>query len=94
LDFFLVLEDLKADLAEVGDVLASNLDAEDLKKKAKDMGYTDALDRMCWPSQDDTLTLHTYTVHKTEKDARLYFEDIVEHLGVLLGMIEKEFEPT
>lgn len=77
LDFFLVLEDLKADLAEVGDVLASNLDAEDLKKKAKDMGYTDALD-----------------LHKSEKDARLYFEDIVEHLGVLLGMIEKEFEPT
>lgn len=42
----------------------------------------------------DNLTLHTYTVHKTEKDARLYFEDVVEHLGVLLGMIEKEFEPT
>lgn len=77
LDFFLVLENLKANLAEVGDVLASNLDAEDLKQKAKDMGYTDALD-----------------LHKTEKDARLYFEDVVEHLGVLLGMIEKEFEPT
>ncbi|KAG0703853.1 hypothetical protein DFH29DRAFT_874138 [Suillus ampliporus] len=33
-------------------------------------------------------------VHKTEEDARLYFEDVVEHLGVLLGMIEKEFELT
>jgi hypothetical protein len=76
-DFFLVLKDLKADLAEVCDVLASNLVAEDLKQKAKDMGYTDALD-----------------LHKTEKDARLYFEDVVEQLGVLLGMIEKEFEPT
>jgi hypothetical protein len=52
LDFFLVLRDLKANLAEVGDVLASNLNAEDLKQKAKDMGYTDALDRMSWPSPD------------------------------------------
>lgn len=52
MDFFLVLGDLKANLAEVGDVLASNLDAEDLKQKAKDMGYTDALDRMCWLSHD------------------------------------------
>jgi hypothetical protein len=43
----LVLKDLKADLAEVCGILASNLVAEDLKQKAKDMGYTDALDRMC-----------------------------------------------
>ncbi|KAG1873648.1 P-loop containing nucleoside triphosphate hydrolase protein [Suillus subalutaceus] len=33
-------------------------------------------------------------LHKTEEDARRYFEDVAEHLGVLLGMIEKEFEPT
>ncbi|KAG2156420.1 P-loop containing nucleoside triphosphate hydrolase protein [Suillus clintonianus] len=76
-DFFSNLRDLKADLAEVCDVLASNLAEEDLKQKANDMGCTDALG-----------------LHKTEKDARLYFEDVVEHLGVLLGMIEQEFEPT
>ncbi|KAG1838815.1 P-loop containing nucleoside triphosphate hydrolase protein [Suillus subalutaceus] len=33
-------------------------------------------------------------LHKTEEDARRYFEDVAEHLGVLSGMIEKEFEPT
>ncbi|KAG0703086.1 P-loop containing nucleoside triphosphate hydrolase protein [Suillus ampliporus] len=75
--FFSILDDLKGDLAEVCDVLASNLAGEDLKQKAYDMGCTDALG-----------------LHKTEKDAWLYFEDVVEHLGVLLGMIEKEFEPT
>ncbi|KAG1892084.1 P-loop containing nucleoside triphosphate hydrolase protein, partial [Suillus subluteus] len=33
-------------------------------------------------------------LHKTEEDARRYFEDVAEHLGVLLRMVEKEFKPT
>lgn len=28
-------------------------------------------------------------LHKTEEDARRYFEDVSEHFDVLLGMIEK-----
>ncbi|KIJ69894.1 hypothetical protein HYDPIDRAFT_104554 [Hydnomerulius pinastri MD-312] len=31
---------------------------------------------------------------KTETDARHYLEDVVEHVGVLLGLIEEEFKPT
>ncbi|KAG2349266.1 P-loop containing nucleoside triphosphate hydrolase protein [Suillus weaverae] len=77
LDFFGRIDDLRADLADVRDVLASKLAGEDLKKKANDMGCADALD-----------------LHKTEEDARRYLEDVAEHFGVLLGMIEKEFEPT
>lgn len=76
-DFFARIDDLRADLEDVRDVLASNLAGEDLKQKANDMGCIDALG-----------------LHKTEEDARRYFEDVAEHFGVLLGMIEKEFEPT
>ncbi|KAG1815757.1 uncharacterized protein BJ212DRAFT_1481513 [Suillus subaureus] len=75
--FFARIDDLRADLADVRDVLASNLAGGDFKQKANGMGYTDALGP-----------------HKTEEDARRYFEDVAEHFGVLLGMIEKEFEPT
>ncbi|KAG1868144.1 P-loop containing nucleoside triphosphate hydrolase protein [Suillus tomentosus] len=77
LDFFARIDDLRADLADVREVLTSNLAGEDLKQKANDMGCTDALG-----------------LHKTEEDARRYLEDVSEHFGVLLGMIEKEFEPT
>lgn len=76
-DFFTGLDDLRTDLADVRNVLASNLAGEDLRQKANDMGCTDALG-----------------LHKTEEDARRYFEDVAEHFGVLLGMIEKEFEPV
>ncbi|KAG1735052.1 P-loop containing nucleoside triphosphate hydrolase protein [Suillus lakei] len=43
LDFFEKLDDLQANLADVRDVLASNLAGEDLKQKANDMGCMDAL---------------------------------------------------
>ncbi|OAX38586.1 hypothetical protein K503DRAFT_770335 [Rhizopogon vinicolor AM-OR11-026] len=75
--FFRNQKTLKADLAEVHDVLASNLAGEALKEKAKGMGRTDAFD-----------------LDKTEEDARVYFEDVAEHLGLLLGMIDAQFEPT
>ncbi|OJA20324.1 hypothetical protein AZE42_05438 [Rhizopogon vesiculosus] len=75
--FFRNQKTLKADLAEVHDVLASNLAGEALKEKVKDMGCADALD-----------------LDKTEEDARVYFEDVAEHLGLLLGMIDAQFEPT
>ncbi|KAG1803148.1 P-loop containing nucleoside triphosphate hydrolase protein [Suillus variegatus] len=76
LDFFARIDDLRANLADVREILTSNLAGEDLKQKANDMGCTDALG-----------------LHKTEEDARRYFEDVSEHFGVLLGIIEKEFEP-
>lgn len=76
-DFFTRIDVLRTNLADVRNVLASNLAGEDLRQKADDMGCTDALGP-----------------HKTEEDARKYFEDVAEHLDVLLGMIEKEFEPT
>lgn len=69
LDFFTRIDDLRANLADVREVLTSNLAGEDLKQKANDMGCTDALG-----------------LHKTEEDARRYFEDVSEHFGVLLGM--------
>ncbi|OJA20333.1 hypothetical protein AZE42_05440, partial [Rhizopogon vesiculosus] len=77
LDFFKRQKDLKANLAEVHDVLASNLAGEALKEKAKDLGRINA-----------------FELDQTEEDARVYFEDVAEHLGLLLGVIEKEFEPT
>ncbi|KAG2141658.1 P-loop containing nucleoside triphosphate hydrolase protein [Suillus cothurnatus] len=42
-DFFARIDDLRTNLADVHDVLASNLAGEDLKQKANDMGCTDAL---------------------------------------------------
>jgi hypothetical protein len=32
-------------------------------------------------------------VQKTEQDAQQYLEDLVDHLGVLIPVIEGEFEP-
>ncbi|OAX41588.1 P-loop containing nucleoside triphosphate hydrolase protein [Rhizopogon vinicolor AM-OR11-026] len=77
LAFFMNRKGLKADLAEVYDVLASNLAGDALKTKAKDMGCTDALE-----------------VHRNEEGARYYFEDVAEHLRVLLDAIDQQFEPT
>jgi hypothetical protein len=92
-DFFARIDDLRTNLADVHDVLASNLAGEDLKQKANDMGCTDALGRMSVIIS--LLTISSLdTVNKTEEDARRYFEDVAEHFGVLFGMIEKEFEPT
>ncbi|OJA20319.1 hypothetical protein AZE42_05442 [Rhizopogon vesiculosus] len=38
--------------------------------------------------------INAFGLDQTEEDARVYFEDVAEHLGLLLGVIEKEFEPT
>ncbi|KAJ8596712.1 P-loop containing nucleoside triphosphate hydrolase protein [Rhizopogon salebrosus TDB-379] len=74
-DFFTKQKHLKTVLAEVHDVLTSNLAGEALKEKARNMGCPDAL-------------------HKTEEDARFYFEDVAEHFGLLWCVIEHEFEAT
>ncbi|KAG2143047.1 P-loop containing nucleoside triphosphate hydrolase protein [Suillus clintonianus] len=37
--------------------------------------------------------LDSLTLQKTEQDARQYLEDLVEHLGVLIPLVESEFEP-
>ncbi|KAG2060264.1 P-loop containing nucleoside triphosphate hydrolase protein [Suillus hirtellus] len=43
LGFFARIDDLRADFADVREVLTSNLAGEDLKQKANDLGCTDAL---------------------------------------------------
>jgi hypothetical protein len=67
------LKYLKVVLAEVRDVLALNLSGEALKEKAKDMGYTNALECTCWTSYRciyiDILLLSA--VNKTDEDPRL-----------------------
>jgi hypothetical protein len=93
-DFFTKQKHLKTVLAEVHDVLTSNLAGEALKEKARNMGCPDA--RTCWTSGCDAYIdiLLPPAVLKTEEDARFYFEDVAEHFGLLWCVIEHEFEAT
>jgi hypothetical protein len=92
-DFFTRQKVPKADLAEIYEVLASNLAEEALKEKAYVIGRPDALGCMCCPSYH-AITIDVVSPSGPEGDVRFYFKDVVEHLGVLLGVIEKEFEST
>ncbi|KAG2115511.1 P-loop containing nucleoside triphosphate hydrolase protein [Suillus clintonianus] len=37
--------------------------------------------------------LDSLTQHKTERDAQQYLEDLVDHLGILIPLVEEEFKP-
>jgi hypothetical protein len=61
---------------------------EDARKALSSLSGRPLMEKVKELGRTDSLSLH-----KTDVDARNYIEDVVEHAGVLLALIEEKFKP-